>query len=183
MLEGIASSDRELIKKFYSENFKYISKYILQNSGNLEDVEDVFQDALVLVYEKLQSDSLDLRASLRTYFFAICKNLWQKRLRGKKKMIVVEEVHAPEMIEDNFLSFMESKEREHLYRKYFLKLSDACKELLEMVFLQKSMKEIANITGYSEGYTRKKKFNCKKSLIERIEQDPLYQELKIDLRM
>lgn len=97
-------------------------------------------------------------------------------------MIVVDEVHATEMIEDSFLSFMEEKEREHLYRKYFLKLSDACRELLQLVFLQKSMKEIAKVTGYSEGYTRKKKFNCKKSLLERIEQDPLYQELKIDLR-
>ena len=31
--------------------------------------------------------------------------------------------------------------------------------------------------GYSERYTRKKKFECKKRLIEMITNDPIYQEL------
>ena len=40
------------------------------------------------------------------------------------------------------------------------------------------MAEIAKIMGYSVAYTRKKKFECKKRLLEMIEIDPIFEELK-----
>ncbi|MHA7056062.1 hypothetical protein ACWGOQ_0002510 [Aquimarina sp. M1] len=39
------------------------------------------------------------------------------------------------------------------------------------------MKEIANITGYTEGYARKKKFQVKEHLLLMIKKDPVYLEL------
>ena len=180
ILKGIKEGNRVIIKRFYKENFKYVRGYILQNSGSKEDVEDVFQDALMLIYQKLESDSLELKASLRTYFFAVCKNLWKKRLRKKSKMITTNEVYGTSIkLEESILDVIESKEREHLYRKYFLQLSETCQKVLALVFEDKNMKEISEITGYAEVYTRKKKFECKKSLLERVQKDPAYHELKI----
>ncbi len=179
ILEGIIAGEEAVIKAFYKKNQPYIRRYILQNSGNEEDVEDVFQDALVFIYQKLKTDSLELHCSLRTYFYAVCKNIWRNRLRKNKKLVITEEIHLTS--EDMSISVIEEithKERQHLYRKYFMRLNDSCKEVLTLVFDGKSMKEIGKLTGYSEGYTRKKKFECKRSLIEMIEKDPLYQELK-----
>lgn len=180
ILRGILAGDRAVIKTFYKENFVYIRGYITQNSGNKEDVEDVFQDALMILYEKLESEPLELNASLRTYFFAICKNLWKKRLRKKSKVLTTDTVfEISEELDDNILQRIENQDREHIYRKYFLQLSAACQKLLSLVFEEKSMKEIAEHTGYTEGYTRKKKFECKKHLMDRIESDPAYKELRI----
>ncbi|AXT52321.1 sigma-70 family RNA polymerase sigma factor [Aquimarina sp. BL5] len=180
ILEGIAAGDTAIIKAFYKKNYNYIRGYILQNSGEEEDAEDVFQDALVVMYQKLRSGTLDINVSIRTYFYAICKNTWRSRLRKKKKIIFDDElIEANEESEEYIVEDIEEKEREHVYRKYFLKLSDACKEVLSLVFAGNNMKEIARITGYAEGYARKKKFECKKSLLYMIEEDPVYQELKI----
>ncbi|WP_378179291.1 RNA polymerase sigma factor [Aquimarina sp. SS2-1] len=182
ILEGIAAGDSEVIKTFYKKNYNYIKGFILQNSGEDTDAEDIFQDALIVIYEKLKSGSLDMNnnVSIRTYLYAVCKNLWRSRLRKKKKLIVDSEIiDGDEEFEMSIAQEIEDKEREHLYRKHFLALSNACKDLLELVFKGNSMREIATITGYSEGYTRKKKFECKKALIERIEKDPAYQELKM----
>lgn len=182
ILKGILAGDRAIIKNFYKDNFKYIRGYVLQNSGNKEDVEDVFQDALVLLYQKLESDSLELTTTLRTYFFAICKNLWKKRLQKKSKVLTTDTVfEISEELDDDILQRIENQDREHVYRKYFLQLSAACQKLLSLVFEEKSMRQIAEETGYSEGYARKKKFECKKHLIERIESDPTYEELRINI--
>ncbi len=179
-LEGILSGDEVIIKAFYKKNLSYISGYILKNSGNEADVEDVFQDALILIYQKLKSDSLELHSSLSTYFYGICRNIWRNRLRKNKKMVITEDVvHDEEGIPPEIIEEIAQKEREHVYRKHFLKLSNTCREVLGLLFQGNSMKEIAHITGYSEGYTRKKKFECKKSLIEMIEKDPAYKELQL----
>ncbi len=180
ILEGIATGDEVIITAFYKKNLPYIRRYILQNSGREDDVEDVFQDALVLIYQKLKEDSLELHASLRTYFYGVCKNIWRNRLRKNKKMIITEDVLTnEEAVDPVVIENIEQKEREHVYRKHFLNLGDACRQVLTLLFQGNSMKEISNITGYSEGYTRKKKFECKKSLLEMIEKDPMYTELKI----
>ena len=179
ILEGIAKGDQEILKGFYKKNLPYIQRYILQNSGNHEDVEDVFQDALVLMYQKVKTGSLELQSSLNTYFYAICKNIWRNRLRKHKKLVVIENTPDTEDIDSSVIQEIENKEREHVYRKYFVKLSDTCKKILSLVFDGNSMRDIAQLTGYSEAYTRKKKFECKKSLIQMIEKDPIFQELKV----
>ncbi len=180
IIEGIVAGDEAVFKAFYKKNRKYIRQYILKNSGNEDDVEDVFQDAVVFIYQKLKAGSLELRSPLSTYFYGVSKNIWRNRLRKNRKLVVTEEI--PEdtaIVEASILEEIEDREREHVYRKHFVNLSDTCREVLQLLFLGKSMKEIAEITGYAEGYTRKKKFECKKHLIEMIEQDPIYQELKI----
>ncbi|GAA0712750.1 hypothetical protein GCM10009430_03510 [Aquimarina litoralis] len=182
ILEGIRAGDAKAIKIFYKKNFNYIKGFILKNSGDEEDAEDIFQDALIVIYEKLKAGSLDIHSNvtLRTYLYAICKNMWRSRLRKKRKMIVDNEMlEENEGVETTISEEIEFKEREHLYRKYFLALSDSCKEILNLVFDGNNMKEIAVITGYSDGYTRKKKFECKKALLEKLEKDPMFQELKI----
>ncbi|MBP2831749.1 sigma-70 family RNA polymerase sigma factor [Aquimarina sp. U1-2] len=179
ILEGIAAGDEGTITAFYKKNLPYIKGYILQNSGNEEDVEDVFQDAMVLVYQKAKTDALVLHSSLQTYFYGVCKNIWRNRLRKNKKIVRTDDLSVTtESVHPAIIQEIERNERDHVYRKYFIRLSDRCKEVLSLVFEGKSMKEISGITGYSETYTRKKKFECKQSLIHMIEKDPIYKELQ-----
>ncbi len=179
IIAGIIKGDEVILKKFYRDNFRYIQGYITQNYGNPEDVEDIFQDALVFLYQKLSSGSVEITSSIRTYFYGVCKNMWRNRLRKKKKLII-NDVESLQELQMDYTTVDESKneDQEHLYRKYFLKLSITNKKILQLFFEGKSMKEIATITGYSEGYTRKKKFEAKRQLAAMIEEDPLYRKLQ-----
>ena len=178
IINGIINGDERILQKFYLENIRYIQGYILRNQGNIEDVEDIFQDALVVLYQKLRSDLFEINAPIKTYFYGICKNMWCNRLRKKEKLIIDDEqTYIKEEINDS--SVYENQEREHLYKKHFQNLSLDNKKVLLLFFEGKSMREISDITGYTEGYTRKKKFTAKKKLIEMIEQDPLYHELRM----
>jgi len=178
ILEGIAAGDATVIKEFYKKNYAYIKRHILQNSGVDTDAEDVFQDALMVIYQKSILDSLELQVSIKTYFYAVCKNIWRNRLRKKsKEMVDTNLVNTSSGITDVILEDLENIEREQLYRKHFLSMSDRCREILNLFFAGNSMKEIALLIDSSEGYARKKKFECKETLIKMIEKDPIYLEL------
>ncbi|MDY8135204.1 sigma-70 family RNA polymerase sigma factor [Aquimarina sp. 2201CG5-10] len=179
IIKGIQTGDEAVIKAFYKKNLIYIRGYILKNRGSEADVEDVFQDALIWMYQKFRSECLRKDVSIHTYFYGICKNMWRNRLRQKTRLIL-DEIHFKnlELDENYIIDKISLNEKEQLYRKCFLKLSRSNRELLNLFFEGKSMKEIAKIMGYSEGYTRKKKFQSKKALLEIIENNQVYQELR-----
>lgn len=180
IIDGIIAGDERILTCFYKENIQYIQGYILRNRGNAEDVEDVFQDALVVLYQKLKSGFLELKVSIKTYFYGICKNVWKNRLRKKKELFIEDrKKHFDVEIDDSIIVDIENQEREHLYRKHFQKLSTDNKKILSLFFEGKSMQEISKVIGYSEGYTRKKKFQAKKELLKMIEKDPMYEELRV----
>ncbi len=178
IITGIINGNDKVLNQFYRENIRYIQGYILRNYGNEQDVEDVFQDAMVVLYQKLRSGVLEINVPITTYFYGICKNTWRNRLRKNKRLIIGEEFEVYEKTSyDISVGETEHKEKEHLYRKHFQNLSADHRKILHLFFEGKSMKEISLIIGCTEGYTRKKKFMAKKKLIKMIEGDPCYGEL------
>ena len=75
MLKGILEGNERIIKFIYRKNLPAITNYVTSNSGSDSDAEDIFQEALIVIYQKLRDDKLILRASLSTFIFSICKNL------------------------------------------------------------------------------------------------------------
>ncbi|MDY8136926.1 sigma-70 family RNA polymerase sigma factor [Aquimarina sp. 2201CG5-10] len=179
ILEEIILGNEVVIKAFYKRNLRYMRRFILENSGREEDIEDIVQDAMVILYQKLKSGPFVLSSSLQTYFYGICKNIWMNQLRRKEKLIIDNVlVVQSKQVSFSIIDAIETDERRSLYQKHFQALSESNRKLLALFFDGKSMCEIAKITGYSEGYVRKKKFKSKKALIEMIENDLIYQELK-----
>ena len=181
LVEGILRGEHKTLKAFYKKNLPPITQYIIKNSGKPEDAEDVFQDAMVLVYQKLKQEDFKLTSDLSTFVYAVARNIWLSRLRRIHKVTYdSERISDQAILEANIVADIEEHEKYSLFRKYFLKLSDQCQKVLGLFFEGQSMKTIAKETGLSEGHTRKKKFECKKVLLKMIEQDPAYNELKID---
>jgi len=180
IIQGIITGDQQTISLFYREQIDYVSRYINANGGNTADAEDVFQDALVILYEKLNTEGYIIKASVHSFFFGVCKNIWRNRRRNSARHKVSNnDYHLEDTVEDVVLLDLDELARQNLYQKHFQKLSTEQKRLLSLFFDGKSMREISEITGRSEGATRKRKFYAKKKLLESIEQDPLYEELRV----
>lgn len=181
IIQGIIAGDETILKNFYKRNYPAIRAYVLQNAGTSQDIEDVFQDAMVIVYQKLRSGTLILQASVHTYFYGVCKNLWRTRLRLHDKEVLVASLW------DNFnpgevpviQAITEQTVQEQLYRKYFCMLPRSAREIWYLYIEGKSAREIAAIMGYSEGYVRKKKFLAKKKVLQMISNDPMYKEVAV----
>ncbi|MEL6560412.1 MAG: sigma-70 family RNA polymerase sigma factor [Bacteroidota bacterium] len=174
-LKGILEGNEEVIKYVYRRNLPSITKFVVSNSGTEADAEDMFQEALIVVYDKLRKDQLKLRSSLSTFLFSICKNLWMKVLRKNKKS--VKKLEGEELIADeNLIESIEASEKYLLYRKYFRMLDSRCRQVLGLFISGVNTEEVMSVTGYSNAHLRKKRFECKKKLIEMIEKDPAYIE-------
>lgn len=178
IIDGIITGDQKILMSFYKKNFHYVKKHILQNKGTIEDAQDVFQDALLLIYRKLRSGEIEIQSSIHSYFIGICNNLWRNQLR-KQQILGYKEILV-EKIEDQTVSVidtMSQEDQQNIYQKHKTKLCTNSRQLLGLFFEGKSMRNIAGITGYTEGYARKKKCIVKEKLIQMIQKDPVYQEL------
>ncbi|WP_299223684.1 sigma-70 family RNA polymerase sigma factor [uncultured Aquimarina sp.] len=178
IMEGIISGDRIVLKSFYKKNLPPVRKLILQYKGTTEDVEDIFQEALILLYNKLHSGDLELHQPIYLYFIGICKNLWRNQLR-KQRILEHQEFQIDKII-DPSLTVMDRINQRHqqaVYDKHFTRLNNNSKNVLRLFFEGKSIQDIASNIGCTEGYTRKKKFLIKEHLFRMIQSDPIYHEL------
>lgn len=181
IIEGIKLKSQFVINYMYDNMFPTIKKFVENYSGSEEDAQDIFQEAIIVVYHKIADRHLELTSSFKTFFFAICKNLLFKRYSRMVDKTKLENhinsellVYEGELAEE--LQIGEDVMKMGLYRKHFLQLEEDCQKMLKLYFKKTSYKEIAEIMGYkNENYAKTRKFLCKEKLRKRIINDPLYQ--------
>ena len=175
-MTGLRNGDRAVIRELYERYFAGIRTLVTQNSGSVDDARDVFQEGLMVVYTKAQSaDGLRLSGSLFSFFYAVCRNIWLKRLRktARERVTITDtEVYTTNDTPERAVI---QRERETLYREKFAALGADCQRVLQLFFDGVKLRDIAAQMGYgSEQYARKRKFKCKEKLIELIRQDARY---------
>ncbi len=182
-ISGIRAGDSQVIRAIYENYHKAIVQLVETKQGSKEDAHDVFQEGLVLVFQKVQHADFQLTSSFFTYFYAICRNIWYNKLRKKANKEVTLDDKMLLMLEQDSTPLLETSERYYLYRKMFLRLGSDCQKVLSL-FLQKvSMEQIKVQMGYgSISYTKKRKFLCKEKLVQLIQNDPSFQELKMEIK-
>jgi len=176
-IQAIQKNDRAEIKKMYLEMLPSIEALVTRNSGNAEDARDVLQDGLIIIFEKIARPDFELTSSFKTYLVAVCRFVWLKKLRKKGAEPITTQVEM-ELKEDAQVErTLVEEERLKLFRQYFNQLGDECKKVLNLFFNGKSMREIAEATGYTENFAKTKKYQCKKKLFAQVQKDKKYKEL------
>lgn len=73
-------AEREkLFISLYKSTFPIVAKYVSKMGGSFDEAKDVFQDALVIYYEKTASGKIDLKTNERAYLMGIAKHLWYSK--------------------------------------------------------------------------------------------------------
>jgi DNA-directed RNA polymerase specialized sigma24 family protein len=83
MVETIETpvAEREsLIIDLYKKAFPLVAHYVSKKGGSFEEAKDIFQDALVIWYEKRD---LQLQYSEQSYIFGIARHLWSKKMKDQ----------------------------------------------------------------------------------------------------
>ena len=81
LLNQLQNEDNASFALLYRFYYPAIEAHIIRNSGSQADAEDVFQEAIVVLLQQIRRVDFVLTSSLKTYLFAIARNLWLKRLR------------------------------------------------------------------------------------------------------
>jgi len=179
ILRGIKERDTKVLTFIYDSYFQQIRAFILNNHGTIEDAQDIYQDAVLVIYQKLANDNLNLTCSFNTYLYSVCRLLWLKNLEKKRlNNLYTEDLESFVIMGEDMYAEYEMVERFKLYQDHFKKLSFGCQKVLELFLARISLKEIARILGFkNEQYAKKRKFQCKEKLIQNIQNDPKFKEI------
>jgi RNA polymerase sigma factor (sigma-70 family) len=163
LLKGLANNDSRAVETLYKSHFGMIQHFVTNNNGSLDDARDVFQEAMITLYEKVQTDSFSLTCQIKTYLFSICKHLWLKRLqqmgRYSTPLSTEEESVSVEMdMED----FAKKDAAFAIMDRALNSLGEPCKSLLEGYYLnKKDMQALAAEFGYTNSDNAKnQKYKC-----------------------
>lgn len=177
-LNAIRSGDRDALRQMYKEFLPRIARLITQNGGSKEDAKDVFQDAIIVLYEKVKSPDFRLTSGFYTLLHGICRNIWGNRLKKKSRT----EVTLPEddkyTLSEGIEQAIYAEEENKLFWSAFQKLGEECQKLMRLFFDKTKMEKIMELLGFSSiSYTKKRKFQCKEKLVAIIKADRRYKEL------
>jgi DNA-directed RNA polymerase specialized sigma24 family protein len=141
-------------------------------SGNLEDARDIFQDGLLIYYEKVVIQQLKIESTDKAYLMGICKHLWYKKFQQKKPEIRFELTKIPLQVEEEIVTISD---------RIFSMIERSGKKCLDLLqsfyFEKKNMAEIAGLFGFSsERSATTQKYKCLEKVREEMKTKSLKKE-------
>jgi RNA polymerase sigma factor (sigma-70 family) len=156
----ITSLNSDNVEKTFRKLYRYYPKvehFVLANSGNKHDALDTFQEALIVLYNKVQNDNFKLTSTLETYLFSVAKLVWMNSLRRKKANVFINFE-----IEDKTIDVEEKEVNDAFVQKALSEIGERCKELLILFYFRSlSMVEIAQKMSFKTINSAKtQKYKC-----------------------
>ena len=160
-------ADREqALTQLYRRAFPAVRRYVSRHGGSVPDAQDVFHDALVILYEQAVGGTLVLTAAASTYLIGISRNLWHHEQRRRARhphedlredLAQAPDVSSPVPAEPGFAVL-----------DYVEQLGEKCKSiLLAFYYFQQPLAQIATAHHYrSVRSATVQKFKC----LERLRQ-------------
>jgi len=172
IVRDLLNNNQAAIKELYINNYPKIRSMILQNNGTEQDSKDIYQDAFVALWKRLQNNSFEMKSesAIGGYLYTVSKNKWMDHLRssGYKKNIsldVLSDSGFEKTSEENIFDKKEDNTRVKKAMMALKELGQECRELLKMFYYEKqSMNDISIILKLDAASTRNKKYRCMKRL-------------------
>jgi RNA polymerase sigma factor (sigma-70 family) len=171
----VKKGDAKAIEELYRSAFHQCSKYVTNNKGSEEDAQDIFQEALIVLFKKVREPNFELASTVPSFLYGIVRNLWLKKLRDEQKQGLVLTLDDPDkshpMVEvDDNEQRIELEDRLLHLQRCMVILSEECRKLLDLSIYKKlNSKEIAQEMDYSENFVRVKKKRCIDGLKEEMQ--------------
>ena len=163
LLKRLAKNDKQAAETIYKDNYNMVQALIINNNGSADDARDIFQETMIVLYEKARSGTFELNCLLKTYLYSISRRLWLKRLHQLQKFSGrVEAIAETVPVEEDMEVHEQRNSQFRLMEKSMMNLGEPCKSLLEAYYLQKrNMTEIASSFGYTNADNAKnQKYKC-----------------------
>lgn len=166
LLEGLSNHEEKSLLLLYRLYFPMVLHLVVNNHGTEDDAKDLFQETMIVLYDKSREAGFLLEAKLKTYLYAVARRLWLKQLNRRNKTPLKSAEFTGDETEadmpDDLHDHEEKEERFKIMSQALSKLGEPCKSLLEDFYLrQMSMQEIAEKFGYTNPDNAKtQKYKC-----------------------
>ena len=177
IIQSIQLGNQKSVLKELYQYYPVVRQLILKNSGNKQDAEDIFQEALIILWRKAKEKDFQLSSSLKTFLFSISRLQWMNELRKRKSSStkISGEKDFPELNENDsekFSGYLQEEEKFQKAENALMKLGEKCRKLLQLFYSQnKSFKEIAGLLDFAnEKVAKNQKYKCMEKARENYHQ-------------
>ena len=166
LIEKLKSSNskenEEAMEYLYTILYKKVLGYILNNKGQEEEAKDIFQDGLLAFFKLIKRNKITTETKVEAYVFSICRNLWLKKLKKKKKESDQPIENFDLAIEDVLSDQIFSVDKSNLLERVLKEIGSGCQTILFAFYYERqSMQEIMQSMNLSSIQVAKnKKFKC-----------------------
>ena len=168
-------AEREkLFIALYKSSFPAVAKYVSKMGGDFDAAKDVFQDALVIYYEKIADTNTDLPANEKAYLMGIAKHLWAKKFRDGLNYVPMDNQYQDTaFVEDDY-----AEPSAGSLMQYLETAGQKCMNILKAFYYDKlPVNTIADLFGYSGVRSATvQKYKCLEKVRETIKERSLTYE-------
>ncbi len=160
---GILNNSESEIKRLYVAYFPMVLQLIINNNGTPDDAKDIYQEAIIVLYNKIKKGDFELSSKLKTFLYSVCRRLWLKRLSQMNR-------YGGDLKDfQDFLPVEEEVEDQDERNIQFSKMQSAlgmlgepCRTIIEDFYIKnRSMQEICESFGYTNADNAKtQKYKC-----------------------
>lgn len=169
---GLSANEREQVFiALYKKAFPAVAKYVNKMGGSLDEAKDIFQDALVIYYEKSVAGNVGLKVNGAAYLLGISKHLWAKKFGENKRLTPFDDYFDCEDEAD-------AQPSENKLLHYLETAGQKCMELLKAFYYDNlPLNKIAGLFGFSgERSATVQKYKCMEKVRETVKQRSLVYE-------
>lgn len=164
------------LEYLYDISLKKVRQYILKNNGSKDDASDIFQDAVIVLFNHIRLNKFNEAYSIDAFIYSVARNLWIDKVRRDKKFTKYDspDDYAAIASDTNELDSLIQKEKSAAMKTVFNLLDEKCQNILTYVIYEKrSMKEIKDLMGYSsEDVAKTNHYRCKQYLTRLVKSNP-----------
>jgi RNA polymerase sigma factor (sigma-70 family) len=160
---GILNNSEEALNKLYTGYFPMILQFILNNNGNEDDAKDVYQEGIIVLYNKIKGGNFELSSKLKTYIYSVCRRIWLKKLaQHSKKSNDLSDFEDIMAVEVDMEQYEEKEQQFEKMQSALLQLGEPCKTIIQDFYMNNlSMQEICEKFGYTNTDNAKtQKYKC-----------------------
>lgn len=169
-------NDEKYFTKIYNEYKDNSLRFMRKMNNDFDLIKDIYQDAVIVLYEKSKDPNFKLTCSIQTYINSICRNQLLNKFKENSRFISKADEFDPN-VNDWFEEFDEEKETRLSSIENALEIlkekGEKCFEILKRFFYQKqSMDQIAVELNYTNGdNVKNQKSRCQKKLKEIVQEN------------
>lgn len=178
LLEALRQDTPAAFEALYRRYYRMVVKQVNEQRRLDINAEDIFQELLFILVEKIRKPEFQLSAKLSTFLFAISRNLIFKKT-GQKTELPGDEMLFSDRNDSEVPDSLEERqileEKLNVVVGHLELLEEDCRRLLKMSFYEKrSQAEISLEMGYSEAYVKVKKHRCLNYLRNKVQEHALF---------
>ncbi len=173
IIAGVKGGEMEAKQHLYlfMEKYHYrnVSAYLINKGGHAQDVEDKFQDAMIVLLQAIESERFRIKQvslksysdQLGAYFMRTIQNLWKKELRWRQRPAIATEDAYEDVSVDIFAGIVEEE---------FGQLHSDCQAVLSKYFIDElSTRRIGTELNISTQNVKNRIARCVEKLLGNLQ--------------